>query len=153
MRPRGVLLLAFLLPLLACGPADPPGDLYVQVEGGNQPMCAKRTGPYDVRYQVRSGNCVAAPERSILAVEDQPTALYGTCVGTVYYSANNCVQSYSHTCPFGKTDEPAKVTITGRASWTEDASGGIATEEWTIIGNNGRGVCTGRFDVTLTKSR
>ena len=113
--------------------------------------CATRTGPYSNSYIVRSelGVCgTADPERSVLLVANEPTVIHAPCVGTVTYSADNCTQTYEHTCPW---EHGATITIRGTATWSEDGLTGTAVEAWRVVADDGA-ACDATYDVASQKS-
>lgn len=54
-------------------------------------------------------------------------------------------------CPVDEIGKGARVRIAGASKWSVDGSYGTAVEQWTALDAQGKAMCTGTYDVTLTK--
>lgn len=140
-------LMALTAFLVACSSSEESSKPKV---GSGSGQCSQRSGSFIVNYKARSGTCGDVAE-VVVNIPTQPTKAEPPCTGDNTYTSDNCEVTYTSDCPVDEIGKGARVRIAGASKWSVDGSYGTAVEQWTALDAQGKAMCTGTYDVTLTK--
>jgi hypothetical protein len=126
--------------------------------------CASRSGTFTYTTTQRSGNCgegyslvfdpVTCTQVFCIPFRTEHelrTSVLGPpdykCSFKITGSADGCTTEYTTECP--RSSQPGTTKAVGKVTWSADGKSAAGTDGFTVFDENGSGLCSGQYSVTI----